>query len=137
MEISIEKIVSNKELTRMAAKHLEYSLKDVNFYEELTEEERQIISPNDFRLIKGLTREEKYQKMKKDNPNCLIIMRCGDMHELRGEDAKFASHVLGIVLSRHTFSGQLYAAFPHTALDTYLPKLVRAGKKVAMFDLFA
>lgn len=80
---------------------------------------------------------EQYQEMKKKHPDAVLLFRCGDFYECFGDDAKTASDVLGITLtSRANGSAEkIYlAGFPHQALDTYLPKLVRAGLRVAICE---
>ena len=77
-----------------------------------------------------------YEQMKAKHPESILLFRCGDFYEAYGDDARTASEVLGITLtrtSRKDITAQM-AGFPHHALDTYLPKLVRAGKRVAICD---
>ncbi len=77
-----------------------------------------------------------YEQMKAKHPDSILLFRCGDFYEAYGDDARTASEVLGITLtrtSRKDITAQM-AGFPHHALDTYLPKLVRAGKRVAICD---
>ena len=77
-----------------------------------------------------------YEQMKAKHPDSILLFRCGDFYEAYGDDARTASDVLGITLtrtSRKDITAQM-AGFPHHALDTYLPKLVRAGKRVAICD---
>lgn len=78
-----------------------------------------------------------YAQIKAKYPGALILFRIGDFYETFGEDAIIASKVLGIVLTkRHNGSANEteLAGFPHHSLDTYLPKLVRAGYRVAICD---
>lgn len=65
-----------------------------------------------------------------------MLFRVGDFYETFGEDAIRASRILGIVLTRRNNGGaqEELAGFPHHSLDTYLPKLVRAGERVAICD---
>lgn len=75
--------------------------------------------------------------LKEKHPDALILMRGGDFYEAYGEDALKAARTLGIVnLQREIAKGEKYdyVAFPHHALDTYLPKLVRAGYRIAICD---
>ena len=75
-----------------------------------------------------------YEQMKAKHPDSILLFRCGDFYESYDIDAKIISEVLGITLtrtSRKDITAQM-AGFPHHALDTYLPKLVRAGKRVAI-----
>ena len=77
-------------------------------------------------------------EMKSKHPEALLLFRCGDFYETYCEDAIEASKVLGITLTRRNNGGSAggaeMAGFPHHALDTYLPKLIRAGKRVAVCD---
>ena len=70
-------------------------------------------------------------------PEALLLFRCGDFYETYCEDAIIASRILGITLTHRSNGynkGDEMAGFPHHALDTYLPKLIRAGKRVAICD---
>ena len=71
-------------------------------------------------------------------PEALLLFRCGDFYETYCEDAIVASRILGITLTHRNngagAKGDEMAGFPHHALDTYLPKLIRAGKRVAICD---
>ena len=80
---------------------------------------------------------KQYQEMKKKHPDAILMFRVGDFYEIFGKDAVQASEVLGITLTRRQSgvdSRIELAGFPHHALDTYLPKLVRAGKRVAICE---
>ena len=81
---------------------------------------------------------KQFYEMKAKHPDALLLYRVGDFYETYGEDAIIASEILGITLTRRsngTGGKNLeMAGFPHHALDTYLPKLVRAGKRVAICD---
>ena len=80
---------------------------------------------------------QQYQEMKKKHPDAILLFRVGDFYEIFGKDAVEASEVLGITLTRRANGRDKYielAGFPHHALDTYLPKLVRAGKRVAICE---
>ncbi len=75
--------------------------------------------------------------LKAKNPDALMLFRCGDFYETYCEDAIEASRILGITLTKRNngaSKGSEMAGFPHHALDTYLPKLIRAGKRVAICD---
>ena len=77
-----------------------------------------------------------YESMKAKHPDAILLYRCGDFYQAFGEDAKAVSDVLGITLTRRNakdITAQM-AGFPHHALDSYLPTLVRAGKRVAICD---
>lgn len=76
---------------------------------------------------------------KEQHPDALLLFRCGDFYETYLQDAVDASRILGITLTRRSNGGSAksvteMAGFPHHALDTYLPKLVRAGRRVAICD---
>lgn len=78
-----------------------------------------------------------YKEMKKKHPDAILLFRVGDFYEIFGEDAITASDVLGITLTRRANgkkSSIELAGFPHHALDSYLPKLVRAGHRVAICE---
>ena len=75
--------------------------------------------------------------LKAKHPEAVLLFRCGDFYETYSDDAVVASEILGITLTKRA-NGQAksveMAGFPHHALDTYLPKLIRAGKRVAICD---
>ena len=78
-----------------------------------------------------------YFKIKEANPDTILLFRVGDFFETFDEDAKLASKVLGITLTKRSngAAGNVpLAGFPHHAIDTYLPKLVRAGYRVAVCE---
>ncbi|MHC1775983.1 MAG: DNA mismatch repair protein MutS [Lentimicrobium sp.] len=80
---------------------------------------------------------KQYNAIKAKYPDALLLFRVGDFYETFGEDAIKTSDILGIVLTRRANGAAAYielAGFPHHALDTYLPKLVRAGHRVAICD---
>lgn len=78
--------------------------------------------------------------LKKKHPDALLLFRCGDFYETYKEDAEKSSKILGITLTRSTKTKDetgkplAMAGFPYHALDTYLPKLIRAGQRVAICD---
>ena len=78
-----------------------------------------------------------YVEMKKKHPDAILLFRVGDFYETFSEDAIAASKILGITLTRRANGKVAYvelAGFPHHALDTYLPRLVRAGRRVAICE---
>lgn len=80
---------------------------------------------------------KQYYEIKEAHPEALLLFRVGDFYETFGDDAIIASKVLGIVLTRRANGSATYielAGFPHHSIDLYLPKLVRAGYKVAVCD---
>lgn len=77
---------------------------------------------------------KQFHDLKEQHPDAVLLFRVGDFYETYGEDAETASQILGIVLTTRNTDGTKMAGFPHHALDTYLPKLVRAGKRIAICD---
>ncbi len=80
---------------------------------------------------------KQYNEIKAKHPDALLLFRVGDFYETFGEDAVKASKILGIILTKRangTASEIALAGFPHHSLNTYLPKLVRAGQRVAICD---
>ena len=81
---------------------------------------------------------KQFRDIKKKHPDALLLFRCGDFYETYHDDASIAAKILGITLTRRNNGGSgdvtEMAGFPHHALDTYLPKLIRAGKRVAICD---
>src|ERR1700761_1585269 len=80
---------------------------------------------------------QQYNQVKAKYPGALLLFRVGDFYETFGEDAVKAAGILGIVLTRRANGAATHielAGFPHHSLDTYLPKLVRAGQRVAICD---
>lgn len=83
---------------------------------------------------------KQYNDLKQKHPDALLLFRCGDFYETYKEDALKASNILGITLTKHSKrmdeEGKplKMAGFPYHALDTYLPKLIRAGERVAICD---
>lgn len=80
---------------------------------------------------------KQYFEIKAQNPDAILLFRVGDFYEMYGEDAVVGAEILGIVQTKRANGTGLFvemAGFPHHALDTYLPKLVRAGKRVAICD---
>ena len=80
---------------------------------------------------------QQYYSMKAKSPDAILLYRMGDFYETFGEDAVVTSRILGITLTKrsHGSPGDVeLAGFPHHAIDTYLPKLVRAGQRVAICE---
>ncbi len=80
---------------------------------------------------------KQYIEMKQKHPDAILLFRVGDFYETFSDDAVVASEILGITLTRRANGAAQYvelAGFPHHALDSYLPKLVRAGKRVAICE---
>lgn len=80
---------------------------------------------------------KQYFDLKTKHPDAVLLFRCGDFYETYSQDAITASEILGITLTKRANGKEKtveMAGFPHHALDTYLPKLIRAGKRVAICD---
>ena len=78
---------------------------------------------------------KQWKELKGKHPDALLLFRIGDFYEMYKQDAKRGSEVLGITLTKMNGSKDFHlAGFPHQALDTYLPKLIRAGERVAICD---
>ena len=83
---------------------------------------------------------KQFYDFKAKHPDALLLFRCGDFYETYNEDASVAAEILGITLTKRSSvagtsaNGTAMAGFPYHALDSYLPKLVRAGKRVAICD---
>jgi DNA mismatch repair protein MutS len=92
-------------------------------------------------LSKSINKETplmtQYNQIKVKYPGALLLFRVGDFYETFGEDAVKASQILGIVLTKRANGAASHielAGFPHHSIETYLPKLVRAGQRVAICD---
>ena len=83
---------------------------------------------------------KQFLDLKKKHPDALLLFRCGDFYETYQKDAEKAAKILGITLTRSSKTKDqdgkplAMAGFPYHALDTYLPKLIRAGERVAICD---
>lgn len=77
---------------------------------------------------------KQFKELKEKHPDVLLLFRCGDFYETYEEDAEASAKILGITLTKRSDDGTKMAGFPYHALDTYLPKLIRAGKRIAICD---
>ena len=83
---------------------------------------------------------KQFKNLKEEYPNAILLFRCGDFYETYMDDATTAANVLGITLTRSTKqkeddgSGLRMAGFPTILLDDFLPKLIRAGHRIAICD---
>ena len=77
---------------------------------------------------------KQFDELKAKHPEAVLLFRCGDFYESYREDAEVLAQVLGITLTKRSCDKLAMAGFPYHALDTYLPKLIRAGKRVAICD---
>jgi len=77
---------------------------------------------------------KQYRDLKSKHPDTMLLFRCGDFYETYEDDARECAKVLGITLTKRQSDGVAMAGFPYHALDTYLPKLIRTGHRVAICD---
>ena len=80
---------------------------------------------------------KQFHEMKQKHPDAILLFRVGDFYECFSQDAIDASEILGITLTRRAYGNKNaieLTGFPHNALDSYLPKLVRAGRRVAICE---
>ena len=77
---------------------------------------------------------KQFKDIKQQYPDALLLFRVGDFYEAYQQDAQDATKILGITLTHRGRSKMLFCGFPFHALNTYLPKLVRAGRRVAICD---
>ena len=96
--------------------------------------EKSLLSVKDDCVKSQLPIYRKYCELKKKYPGRLVLFRCGDFYETYEDDAQLVSDCLGITLTKVHKTGLRMAGFPYHALDTYLPRLIRAGFRVAMTD---
>lgn len=77
---------------------------------------------------------ERYAELKAKHPDAVLLFRCGDFYEVYDRDAETSAKILGVTLTVRPSDNVKMAGFPYHALDTYLPKLIRAGERVAVCD---
>ena len=77
---------------------------------------------------------KQYHELKAKHPDAILLFRCGDFYETYEDDAEACAKILGITLTKRIDDSTRMAGFPYHALDTYLPKLIRAGRRVAICD---
>lgn len=96
---------------------------------------KEIVEPSKYAIEEEKNAPSQYKEIKKKHPECVILFRIGDFYEAYCDDAETCSEVLGITLS-YFGENRLYrmASFHHYNLDTFLPKLIRAGKRVAICE---
>lgn len=102
-------------------------------------EVKEYITPSNYgEYVKAKIKEElesvpaEYVKYKKNYPDAVLLFRTGDFYEAYSEDAQVCSEVLGVTLTK--MGNMRMAGFPYHALDTYLPKLIRVGKRIAICE---
>ena len=117
--------------------------KDIREEKEATVQRDNNVTVEKKEETKGKQKEEtkdspimkQWKELKAKHPDALLLFRVGDFYEMYEQDAKRGAEVLGITLTkRNTQAGPYMAGFPHHALDTYLPKFIRAGERVAICD---
>ncbi len=97
--------------------------------EEQNDKQKEEVKTKDSPMMK------QWKELKAKRPEALLLFRVGDFYEMYEQDAKRGAEVLGITLTKRNGTKDSYlAGFPHHALDTYLPKLIRAGERVAICD---
>lgn len=77
---------------------------------------------------------KQFYELKEKHPDAVFLFRCGDFYVSYEDDAQTVAFICGITLSKGLKTKMRRAGFPHHALDTYLPKLIRAGRRVAICD---
>ena len=95
--------------------------------ESAPESEELVRTPNNVLI-------SQYEELKRKHPDALLLFRCGDFYECYDEHAEKAADCLGITLTARHSTGRKIAGFPYHALDSYLPKLIRAGHRIAICD---
>lgn len=109
--------------------------KDIREEKEVPSEEKEETQRKQKEETKDSPIMKQWKELKAKHPDALLLFRVGDFYEMYEQDAKRGAEVLGITLTkRNTQAGPYMAGFPHHALDTYLPKLIRAGERVAICD---
>lgn len=96
--------------------------------------ENSLLSVKDDCVKNQLPIYRKYYELKKKYPGRMVLFRCGDFYETYEDDAQLVSDCLGITLTKAHKTGLRMAGFPYHALDTYLPRLIRAGFRVSIVD---
>ena len=102
--------------------HFKKQMHDLMAQSESSAESKEDVSP----MMK------QFRDLKSKHPDAVLLFRCGDFYETYEDDAEEAAKILGITLAKK--AGVRMAGFPHHALDTYLPKFIRAGKRVAICE---
>lgn len=132
--VSIAYQKAKAELAQASAKVNEIAANAQSDAQELEKESESEDSDSDNKEDKRTTFRKQFEEFKEKHPDALLLFRCGDFYETYENDAQIASEVLGITLTLNTRDKRKMAGFPHHALDSYLPKLIRAGQRVAICD---
>lgn len=122
-----------KEAEQKAVEDANAALAEVGEAEEQTEPAPEAKSEEPS-PVEPSTLLTQFDELKAKYPEAVLLFRCGDFYESYREDAEVLAQVLGITLTKRSSDNIAMAGFPYHALDTYLPKLIRAGKRVAICD---
>lgn len=122
-----------KEAEQKAVEDANAALAEVGEAEEQSEPAPEAKS-EDPAPVQPSTLLTQFDELKAKHPEAVLLFRCGDFYESYREDAEVLAQVLGITLTKRSSDKLAMAGFPYHALDTYLPKLIRAGKRVAICD---
>ena len=127
---------SNKELIKQLENELSFVNKTYQNAKAVSDAlfQRQQSIEKKIESIKAQEKVVTYHEIKAKHPDAILLFRCGDFYESYENDAVDIAKILGITLCSHNGIWTNLAGFPHHALDTYLPKLIRAGKRVAIAD---
>lgn len=104
---------------------------DTNEQKEEKPEPLEVPEPEKEESVSPMLKQ--FQELKGKHPDALLLFRCGDFYETYEDDAESAASILGITLTKNRDHVRM-AGFPYHALDAYLPKLIRAGRRVAICD---
>ena len=126
----------NKELIKQLENELSFVSKTYQNAKAVSDELflRQQSIKKKIESIKSQHKVVTYNELKAKHPDAILLFRCGDFYESYDDDAVDVAKILGITLCGHSGIWTNLVGFPHHALDNYLPKLIRAGKRVAICD---
>ena len=127
---------SNKELIKQLENELSFVNKTYQNAKAVSDAlfQRQQSIKKKIESIKVQEKVVTYHELKAKHPDAIFLFRCGDFYECYENDAVDIAKILGITLCGNSGIWSNLTGFPHHALDTYLPKLIRAGKRVAIAD---
>ena len=117
-----------------------YNIQLVAREEKTSKVEEEMPTPKEETKVELSPMLKQFYELKAKHLDAILLFRCGDFYETYGEDAEEISKILGITLTKSIKQKDkdgkplALAGFPHHALDTYLPKLIKAGKRVAICD---
>ena len=134
-KLEVQKEQDKQEQIKNSPEQKEKERQEEKVKEELTKEETKVVA-----TVALSPMLKQFYDLKKKHPDALLLFRCGDFYETYAKDAEKASQILGITLTKSSKTKDkegkplAMAGFPYHALDTYLPKLIRAGQRVAICD---